>query len=143
MKRTKFSRGSDKAEAQAVAAFLAALDGPRQLIRPALETLAKQYGLNYLEILLCLLTEAQDGAAHAQERQLVKLLGPALVFTFRRVTGESPKVQCASCCVSWALCPPRTRRVRQRYSKQEWLIRCRALLIRCRPADRNPGVIME
>ena len=91
MKRTKFSRGSDKAEAQAVAAFLAALDGPRQLIRPALETLAKQYGLNYLEILLCLLTEAQDGAAHAQERQLVKLLGPALVFTFRRVTGESPE----------------------------------------------------
>ena len=91
MKRTKFSRGSDKAEAQAVAEFLAALDGPRQLIRPALETLAKQYGLNYLEILLCLLVEAQDGAAHAQERQLVKLLGPALVFTFRRVTGESPE----------------------------------------------------
>ena len=89
MKRTKISRGSDKEESQAVAAFLAALDGPRQLIRPALETLAKKYGLNYLEILLCLLVEAQDGAAHAEERELVKLLGPPLVFTFRRVTGES------------------------------------------------------
>lgn len=89
MKRTKFSRGSDKAEAQAVAAFLAALDGPRQLIHPTLETLAKKYGLTYLEILLCLLVEAQDGAAHAQERELVRLLGPPLVFTFRRVTGES------------------------------------------------------
>ena len=91
MIRTKFSRGSDKAEAQAVAKFLAALDAPRQLIRPTLETLAKQYGLNYLEILLCLLVEAQDGASYAQERQLVKLLGPPLVFAFRRVTGESPE----------------------------------------------------
>ena len=91
MKRTKFSRGSDKEESQAVAAFLAALDGPRQMIRPALETLAKQYGLSYLEILLCLLTESQDGAAHAGERELVRLLGPPLVYTFRRATGESPE----------------------------------------------------
>ena len=89
MKRTKISRGSDREESQAVAEFLAALDGPRQMIRPALETLAKKYGLSYLEILLCLLTEAQDGAAHAQERELVRLLGPPLVFTFRRATGES------------------------------------------------------
>ena len=89
MKRTKISRGSDRAESEAVAKFLAALDGPRQMIRPALETLAKQYGLSYLEILLCLLVEAQDGAAHAQERELVRLLGPPLVFTFRRATGES------------------------------------------------------
>jgi hypothetical protein len=89
MKRTRISRGSDREESQAVAAFLAALDGPRQLIRPALETLAKEYGLNYLEILLCLLTEAQDGASFAGERELVRLLGPALVFTYRRATGES------------------------------------------------------
>ena len=89
MKRTKISRGSDKEESQAVAEFLAALDGPRELIRPGLETLAKEYGLNYLEILLCLLVECQDGAAHARERELVRLLGPPLVFTFRRVTGES------------------------------------------------------
>lgn len=89
MIRTKFPRGSDRAEAQAVAAFLAALDGPRQLIRPVLETLAKKYGLNYLEILLCLLVEAQDGAVFAKESELVKLLGPAVVFTYRRVTGES------------------------------------------------------
>ena len=89
MIRTKIPRGSDRAEAQAVAAFLAALDRPRELIRPGLETLAKEYGLNYLEILLCLLVEAQDGAALAHERELVKLLGPPLVFTFRRVTGES------------------------------------------------------
>ena len=89
MIRTKISRGSDRAEAQAVAEFLAALDRPRELIRPALEELAKEFGLNYLEILLCLLVEAQDGAAHAEERELVKLLGPPLVFTFRRVTGES------------------------------------------------------
>ena len=89
MKRTKFSRGSDREEATAVAEFLAALDRPRELIRPALETLAKEYGLDYLEILLCLLVEAQDGAAHAQERELVKLLGPPLVYTFRRATGES------------------------------------------------------
>ena len=90
MKRTKISRGSDREESQAVAEFLAALDEPRQLIRPALETLAKEYGLNYLEILLCLLVECQDGAAYAQERELVRLLGPPVVFTFRRVTGESP-----------------------------------------------------
>ncbi len=89
MKRTKISRRSDRAESQAVAEFLAALDGPREMIRPALETLADEYGLDYLEILLCLLVEAQDGAAHAQERELVRLLGPPLVFTFRRVTGES------------------------------------------------------
>ncbi len=89
MIRTKFPRGSDRAEAQAVAEFLAALDGPREMIRPGLETLADEYGLDYLEILLCLLVEAQDGAAHAQERELVKLLGPPVVFTFRRVTGES------------------------------------------------------
>ncbi|MCH8929864.1 MAG: hypothetical protein IIA98_02940 [Proteobacteria bacterium] len=89
MKRTKFSRGSDKEESLAVAKFLAAMDGPRQLIRPTLETLAKQYGLSYLEIMLCLLVECQDGAAHAQERELVRLLGPPLVFTFRRATGES------------------------------------------------------
>ena len=89
MIRTKFSRGPDRAEAQAVAEFLAALDRPRELMRPALEELAKEYGLNYLEIVLCLLVEAQDGAAHAEERELVKLLGPPLVFTFRRVTGES------------------------------------------------------
>ena len=37
MIRTKFSQGSDRAEAQAVAEFLAALDGPREMIRPALE----------------------------------------------------------------------------------------------------------
>ena len=91
MKRTKISRGSDRAESQAVAEFLAALDRPRQLIRPALETLAKEWGLGPLEILLCLLVEAQDGAAHAQERELVRLLGPPLVFTFRRVTGEEPE----------------------------------------------------
>lgn len=89
MKRTKTSRGSDRAESQAVAEFLAALDRPRQMIRPALETLAKEWGLDALEILLCLLTEAQDGASHAEERELVQLIGPALVFTFRRVTGES------------------------------------------------------
>ena len=89
MKRTKISRGSDREESQAVAEFLAALDEPRQLIRPALETLAKEYGLDYLEILLCLLVECQDGAAYAQERELVQLLGPPVVFTFRRVTGES------------------------------------------------------
>ncbi len=89
MKRTKFPRGSDREESQAVAKFLAALDGPRELIRPGLETLAKEYGLNHLEILLCLLVEAQDGAALAHERELVKLMGPPLVFTFRRVTGES------------------------------------------------------
>ena len=89
MKRTKISRGSDREESEAVAKFLAALDGPRKLIRPALETLAKEYGLDYLEILLCLLVEAQDGAAYAKERELVRLLGPPLVFTFRRATGES------------------------------------------------------
>ena len=89
MKRTRISRGSDKEESEAVAEFLAALDGPRQMIRPALETLAKKYGLNYLEILLCLLVEAQDGAAYARERELVRLLGPAVVFTYRRVMGES------------------------------------------------------
>ena len=89
MKRTKISRGSNREESQAVAEFLAALDGPRKMIRPALETLAKEWGLDYLEILLCLLTECQDGAAHAEERELVRLLGPPLVFTFRRVTGES------------------------------------------------------
>ena len=89
MKRTKISRGSNREESQAVAEFLAALDAPREMIRPGLETLAKEYGLDYLEILLCLLVEAQDGAAHAQERELVRLLGPPLVFTFRRVTGES------------------------------------------------------
>ena len=89
MIRTKFSRGSDRTEAQAVSEFLAALDRPRQMIRPSLETLAKEYGLDYLEILLCLLVEAQDGAAHAQERELVRLLGPPLVFVFRRITGES------------------------------------------------------
>ena len=89
MIRTKFPRGSDRAEAQAVAEFLAALDGPREMIRPGLETLAKEYGLNHLEILLCLLVEAQDGAAVAHERELVKLLGPPLVYTFRRATGES------------------------------------------------------
>ena len=89
MKRTKFPQGADRAEAHAVAEFLAALDRPREMIRPGLETLADEYGLDYLEILLCLLVEAQDGAAHAQERELVKLLGPPLVFTFRRVTGES------------------------------------------------------
>ena len=89
MIRTKFPQGSDRAEAQAVAEFLAALDGPRELIRPALEVLAKEYGLNYLEILLCLLVEAQEGAAHAQERELVGLIGPPLVYTFRRATGES------------------------------------------------------
>ena len=90
MKRTRISRGSDREESEAVAEFLAALDEPRQLIRPALETLAKEYGLNYLEILLCLLVEAQDGAVFARERELVRLLGPPVVFTFRRVTGESP-----------------------------------------------------
>lgn len=89
MKRTKISRGSDRAESEAVAKFLAALDGPRQLIRPTLETLAKKYGLSYLEIMLVLLTECQDGASHAQERELVRLLGPPLVFVFRRATGES------------------------------------------------------
>ena len=89
MKRTKISRGSNREESEAVAKFLAALDGPRQLIRPALETLAKEWGLGPLEILLCLLVEAQDGASYAEERELVKLLGPPLVFTFRRVTGES------------------------------------------------------
>ena len=89
MKRTKFPQGADRAEAQAVAKFRAALDRPREMMRPGLETLADEYGLDYLEILLCLLVEAQDGAAHAQERELVKLLGPPLVFTFRRVTGES------------------------------------------------------
>ena len=89
MRRTKLPRGSDRAEAQAVAEFLAALDEPRELIRPGLETLANEYGLNHLEILLCLLVECQEGAALADERELVKLLGPPLVFTFRRVTGES------------------------------------------------------
>ena len=89
MKRTKISRGSDRAESQAVSKFLAALDRPRQLIRPALETLAKEWGLGPLEILLCLLAESQDGASYAQERELVQLLGPPLVFVFRRVTGES------------------------------------------------------
>ena len=88
MKRTKISRGSDRAESEAVAKFLAALDRPRELIRPVLETLAKQDGLSYLEILLCLLTECQDGAVYVRERQLVKLLGPPLLHTFRRITGR-------------------------------------------------------
>ena len=88
MKRTKISRGSDKAESEAVAAFLAALDGPRQMIRPALETLAKRYGLDYLEILLVLLSETQDGAVFARESELVKLLTPPLLYTFRRITGR-------------------------------------------------------
>ena len=89
MIRTKIPQGADRAEAQAVAEFLAALDGPREMIRPGLETLAKEYGLNRLEIMLCLLVECQEGAALADERELVKLLGPPLVFAFRRITGES------------------------------------------------------
>ena len=92
MERTKISRGSDKEAAKAMAEALALMDGPRRLLRPALETMAKKHGLDYLEIMLCLLIECQDWAAYSKERELVKLIAPSLVFVFRRVAGESAEV---------------------------------------------------
>jgi len=74
-----------------MAEALALMDKPRRLIRPALETMAKKHGLDYLEIMLCLLIECQDWASYAKERELVKLIAPPLVFVFRRVAGESPE----------------------------------------------------
>ena len=74
MKRTKASKGSEQAQAQALVEVIKLLEPARRKMASALGRAMRQHDLDHLFAMLAGLVEIQDMSAEAGERDLVTLL---------------------------------------------------------------------
>ena len=91
MKRTKASKGSEQAQAQALVEVIKLLEPARRKMTSALTRAMKQHDLNHLFAMLAALVEIQDMASVAGERDLVALLYTPIMLCYMRAAGYEPE----------------------------------------------------
>lgn len=91
MKRTKTSKGSEKAQAQALVQVIKHLEPARRKVASALRRAIKQHDLDHLSVMLAALVEVQETASVAGERDLVALLYTPIMFCYLRAGDSEPK----------------------------------------------------
>ena len=91
MKRTKESKRSEQAQAQALVEVIKLLEPARRKMASALTRAMKQHDLDHLFAMLAALVEIQDMASVAGERDLVALLYTPIMFCYLRAAGYKPE----------------------------------------------------